>query len=386
MFELWYNTMRQKHPLLWLSFNKFLIEVPLYHMVAVVLLIMEVFTIFTLPRSSFDDVIEILPSVLAIGALLVPMWLNIPIAYYNLHFKEHNWWSNTAIGAYDVANDQGLFGEYMATVDAELNLKRHNIYGKVFNNVIVPKSDGDYNEIDVLIVCEAGVFVIESKARRGIFKGQKTGDTWTQTMGNDENVLQNPFMQNLGHCNYLTEYLYHKLPPAMANNIDYRNTLINTVLFTLPCNLSKISSSPNISPSYFGFTSNVFFRDSFLKYDLIKDFGRSLSREQVDAIAEALTPISSYSREQREFMSNQRKIRQDCGAFSHPFRYYIAEGMWYHNAAQSGRMICRDNGYYRTYMDMQTGLFYAHPAFQVVKEVYRSRNLSDVINEYYRGR
>ncbi len=45
--------------------------------------------------------------------------------------------------------------------------EKNGVKGYVFNSVIVPKRDGDFNEIDVLTVSPMGIHVIEAKARVG---------------------------------------------------------------------------------------------------------------------------------------------------------------------------------------------------------------------------
>lgn len=46
----------------------------------------------------------------------------------------------------------------------------------MFNSVIVPKRDGDFNEIDVLTVLPMGIHVIEAKARVGTFYGNSLSE------------------------------------------------------------------------------------------------------------------------------------------------------------------------------------------------------------------
>lgn len=316
--------------------------------------------------------------------LITIPFLSIPKTSYNLSFSKSKWWRNTEVSVKEIIEDQGIYGEYVATVAAELNMKQNKMYGEIFNNVIVPKKDGDFNEIDVIMICEAGIFVIEAKARGGEFSGTGTSDIWQQTMGNEVHELPNPFIQNLGHCNYLTEYLHEKLPAHIRSQIDLRRIMVNTVLFGMPCDLSKISMEKPIRPSYFTFA--IQHKNSFLKTNLVNTYGRNLTPEQIDAIANALRPISFYPKQTREQMINERQFRQEHGDFRHAFSYYIANGVWSAPYQGSGTMICRDNGLYKTYLEMEDHQFHAYPNFQVTGITYRSRNLDDVVQEYYRRR
>lgn len=383
MFNTWSAQIKKSFPLLWLSINNLIFECRPYRWFAVFLLITAALQPATI--SSLHDLIETLFPLLVLVVTLVLMWLDIPKTLYNLEFKQQKWWTNTGITAQEIINDQGLYGEYLATIAAEFNIKHRKIYGQVFNNVIIPKKDGDFNEIDVLLVCEAGIFVIEAKARRGTFRGSATSDIWEQTIGREVHELQNPFIQNLGHCNYLTEYLYEKLPADISSGIAFRNIMVNTVLFALPCDLSKINFSNAIRPYCINFTMEPFGR-CFMRTDLIQIYGYHLTPSQIDAIADTLRPISFYSKSTREQMYTERKIWQDHGAFRHPSVYYIVNGMIGTPYNRYDMLICRDNGYYKTYMDMNDGMFHALPSFQINEILYRSSNVDDVVNEYYRRR
>lgn len=333
--------------------------------------------------SQFFTAFFFFPVFISLGIIF--LWLDIPKAYYNLTFRKNKWWNNTGISIREITEDQGLYGEYAATVAAELNMKQNKMYGEIFNNVIIPKKDGDFNEIDVIMICEAGIFVIEAKARHGDFSGTATSASWQQTMGNEVHELPNPFIQNLGHCNYLAEYLHEKLPAHIRSQIDLRRVMVNTVLFGLLCNWKKVAMVGPITPFYMGYSIQTF-GSTFIRENLIKSFGRNLTPEQIDAIANALRPISFYPKQTREQMINERQFRQEHGDFRHAFSYYIANGVWSAPYQGNGTMICRDNGLYKTYLEMEDHQFHAYPNFQVTGITYRSRNLDDVVQEYYRRR
>ena len=124
-----------------------------------------------------------IPFSLIYMVLLSPVVFNFPRLKYNLKFTQSAWWQNTGVRPSQIKKDRGLYGEYIATMAAEQSLANSQVFGRVFNNVVVPKKDGDFNEIDVLSVNECGVHVIEAKARGGVFYGSLIGETWKQEIG-----------------------------------------------------------------------------------------------------------------------------------------------------------------------------------------------------------
>lgn len=98
---------------------------------------------------------------------------------YALHYRSTAWYQNTGYHPWTVIKDVGLYGEYIATICEECFLRKNGVKGYVFNNVIVPKRDGDFNEIDVLSVSPLGINVIEAKARVGQFYGTLISPKWS---------------------------------------------------------------------------------------------------------------------------------------------------------------------------------------------------------------
>ena len=74
--------------------------------------------------------------------------------------------------------EKGLSGEtnVAAVVGAEL---QKGLYGHVFRSVYVPRDDGRTSEIDVILICVKGIFVIESKNFAGYVFGNENNRNWT---------------------------------------------------------------------------------------------------------------------------------------------------------------------------------------------------------------
>lgn len=75
-----------------------------------------------------------------------------------------------------------------------------------FNNVIVPSSNGT-TQIDHILVSEYGIFIIETKNKKGWIYGSKDQTKWTQTLYNTKYQFQNPIRQTFRQKKVLSEFL-----------------------------------------------------------------------------------------------------------------------------------------------------------------------------------
>ena len=81
-------------------------------------------------------------------------------------------------------------------------------YYKLLRNVYIPKLNGKYSEIDVLLLHETGVYVFESKNLSGTVYGDYKHPQWERYKKNGEkDFIVNPIKQNEGHINALCNYL-----------------------------------------------------------------------------------------------------------------------------------------------------------------------------------
>jgi hypothetical protein len=63
----------------------------------------------------------------------------------------------------------------------------------VFHNVVVEPQPDDFAQIDLLVVGTAGIFLVETKAWRGSYKGYR--DSWQQREGNALTKVSSPTAQ-----------------------------------------------------------------------------------------------------------------------------------------------------------------------------------------------
>lgn len=296
--------------------------------------------------------------------VFVLCFFNIERLRYCLRYKKTAWFQNTGFLPSQVASDVGLYGEFIATMCAEQHLEHHHIYGRIFNNVIIPKRDGDFNEIDLISVNETGIHVIEAKARNGEFYGSCTSPQWTQRCGNQEYTMQNPILQNLTHCNFLEEYLHEQLPDGIMDTHFYLKTW-NVVLFTLLGVNANIDMSDLPGMSYFGMAESSLTQKNYRKTIFHDDRNTNhLNKAQINAISEILEQASSYSAAERQRMIADRTFKQEQRMFSHPVNYYVAKTRLA-DGQSADMLICRDNGFYKTYFDNTDKVFRAIPEIVV---------------------
>ena len=143
--------------------------------------------------------------------------------YYSAYFK------CTKLPYFDVKNDTGKYGEYL--VYKYLRSFERNGARFLFN-LYVPRSNGKTSEIDVIMLCNKGVFVVESKNYSGWIFGREDQKMWYQTLPTGRGTshkeeFYNPVFQNHNHIRYLREYIDQKIPMWSIIAFSDRCTLKN---------------------------------------------------------------------------------------------------------------------------------------------------------------
>lgn len=115
-------------------------------------------------------------------------------------------------GPKDIRYDHPL-NYFEKQVASRLNQLDPNTY-KVLNGLLL-NSNGKTAQIDHLVICGAGIFVIESKKRSGMIFGGIQSEEWTQILGKKKYPLYNPIRQNNTHVKRLKEILHD------YNNLKY---------------------------------------------------------------------------------------------------------------------------------------------------------------------
>ena len=330
-----------------------------------------------------------------------PMVFNKDRMKYNLHFKDSAWWNNTGILPRQIIKDRGLYGEYIATMAAERNMKKFGLYGRVFNSVLVPKEDGNFNEVDVICVNEAGIQVIEAKYRGGSFIGRLAAEKWTQKIGQQvhENIT-NPLYQNNGHINCLVNYLFKELPNGSARTkASFILSYINVALLTnMECDTTGLDGT--FAPTQF-FLGPAEGPKGYINRDLKGFYKRSFSKKEVDEICTALEKISGYSYAYIQEQINLRQEDKEEGEYRYKYFYSIVrlESVTCDGDTEINDLICREDydwkGYdwrdndptnkvcmFRYYMDPHDQMFKAFPNSRMKAQSAKTTNLSE-IQAYY---
>lgn len=83
---------------------------------------------------------------------------------------------------------------------------------QIFRNVYIPTDNGKLTEIDLLVVCKKGIFIIENKALNGNIYGDGLQDKWIQYVGKKKSYFLSPVVQNQYHKKCLEKYINKCVP------------------------------------------------------------------------------------------------------------------------------------------------------------------------------
>ncbi|MCB9356044.1 MAG: NERD domain-containing protein [Lewinellaceae bacterium] len=116
---------------------------------------------------------------------------------------------------------RGWIGEKKATFFLWLSLRKKS-YHK-FHDVILPSKNGT-TQIDHLIISAYGLFIVETKNKKGWIFGSEKEPSWTQSIYGSKYSFQNPLRQVFRQKKVLSEFL----------NIDESN-IYTVVCFVGDC-------------------------------------------------------------------------------------------------------------------------------------------------------
>lgn len=116
--------------------------------------------------------------------------------------------------------EKGKIGEDNLIYYLELDL---TYYKKILKNLYIPIENDNTTEIDVIQICNYGIFVFEVKNYKGSIYGYRKYNTWYQTFENGKTYeFNNPINQNYFHIEKLKNIL----------NINKENLYKSVVYFT----------------------------------------------------------------------------------------------------------------------------------------------------------
>lgn len=97
-----------------------------------------------------------------------------------------------------------------------------NYSGYVFNDFTFQDERGYSCNIDHILICTGGVFVIETKSNKGTIYGSQDCEFWYQIKEKwqDDKKFKNPIIQNQKHINHLKK-MFKCNPPKMISIIIF---------------------------------------------------------------------------------------------------------------------------------------------------------------------
>ena len=153
-------------------------------------------------------------------------------------------------------------------------------------NCYLPKPDGTFTEVDVILLHESGLYVFEVKNYSGWIFGEENQRQWAQTLpsgkGRSTTIrFFNPILQNKVHLKWLREYIDEDAP------------LYSYIVFSDRCELKKITLTSN---------EHVVLNRRNLIYRVRRNAelkGAVLTEEKIDALYNKLYPLTQVTEEQK---------------------------------------------------------------------------------------
>jgi hypothetical protein len=153
---------------------------------------------------------------------------------------------------FPVGNEQsGVFSAYQVEMtDAEIDLiqpiaDRFDPYC-IFVDTYLRKEDGKTTQIDIIVICNQGIIVIESKGYKGWIYGEGDDQEWTQVLagGNEDYQFYNPIRQNNLHAKVLRKELCSSFLSSCTEDILRRTHFFSLIVFDDEANLDNIAFLP----------------------------------------------------------------------------------------------------------------------------------------------
>lgn len=181
-----------------------------------------------------------------------------------------------------IKHNAGRYGEYLTYK----YLKRFERNGaKFLFNLYIPKENGETTEIDVLMICQKGLFVFESKNYSGWIFGSENQKNWYQTLPtgrgrSHKEHFYNPIMQNRSHINHLKAFLGEQVPMRSIIVFSDRCTLKSVQIRS---NDISVINRYNVAPVVSGICNQIA-NDLLTDNDITEIYDKLYPYTQVDEI------------------------------------------------------------------------------------------------------
>lgn len=216
-------------------------------------------------------------------------------------FKKSIYALATGVSKSELKCNKGLIGEYKSYV-----LSRSlNIPHKILFNVCIPMPNGNFQEVDAILITRNIIYVLECKNRGGKFVGKIDEPKWTQYIGRQQNDTGNIYEQNQKHTMALDRFLLDK--GIIQNG---QNVCINTIF-----SVGDMSLECDRVPLDFLYGNMRQIRGYIEKNDKNFDDGTDTTGI-MERVYEALLPYALYNQQERQAMIEERTIRSKGPEFA----------------------------------------------------------------------
>lgn len=257
-----------------------------------------------------NDIEKFLLEIIFVVAVIIIMYDTTALACFFQSPKESEYYLATGVTRKEITNDKGTLGEFYAYVlSRKLSIPHKTLY-----NVCVPMPNGNYQEIDAIIITNHWIHVLECKNRAGCFTGSFNSAIWVQHIGNEEYRGENIYLQNESHIAALEYFL--KAKGVIPDESEYcYNSILTGGEFEL--DMRDIDRAP----------ANF----SFGNYNLLKkQIEKEEKRQRIERdhdfmekVYMALFPYALFSKGKRNNMLSEREGRARNKEFVRgDYRYY----------------------------------------------------------------
>lgn len=188
---------------------------------------------------------------------------------------------------------RGWFGEKKVAFSLWLSLD-NKVYRR-FHDVIIPAKNGT-SQIDHILVSPYGLFIVETKNKKGWIFGSGDQPNWTQSIYGKKYSFQNPLRQAFRQKKVLSEYL------------ELHESVIHTVIFFVGDCEFKTSLPDNVINSRLGKYVKQF-KDHVLKPEEINRIVEKLDKH----VSESSLTTREHIRSLRERHSSST-VCPKCGS------------------------------------------------------------------------
>lgn len=224
----------------------------------------------------FDRIIGFVWGLLSSGIALGLVILFLVL--FLIHYRKSTYYKETQKNYLSVRMDLGTYGEYLTYRKLQGFEKKG---GRFLFNTYINKDTDETTEIDVILICQNGLFVFESKNYSGWIFGNEKQLMWTQTLPkgkgkSNKEHFYNPVLQNKTHIRELSKLIEKDIP------------VFSVIVFSERCTLKNVTVNDDV---------RVIKRENLLSTvtEICNNNPAVLSAQKIDEIFNTLHPYTNAS-------------------------------------------------------------------------------------------